>query len=146
MGEERILRPLAAVLGRRLAARESPSAMAEALLDASLAFLEARQRFIAARVPLPLSLHALSVQDEKLVYSGLLPDPGAVFVHPPSDGHSAFEDALRKKWPSAHVDGAAVLAELAGKAAGRLPQPILDIMRSVASQSSMESSTHEVSG
>jgi signal recognition particle receptor subunit beta len=137
---------LAAVLGRRLAARESPIAMAEALLDASLAFVEARQRFIQARVPLPLSLHALSVQDDELVYSGLLPDPGAAFVHPPSDGHTAFEDALRKKWPSAPVDGSAVFAELSGKAAGRLPEPILAIIRSVVGQSSIETSMSEVSG
>lgn len=137
---------LAAVLGRRLAARESPSAMAEALLDASLAFVEACQRFIRARVPLPLSLHALSVQDDKLVYSGLLPDPGAAFVHPPNDGNTAFEDALRKKWPGAPVDGSAVFAELSGKAAGRLPEPILAIIRSVVGQSSTETSTNEVSG
>jgi len=103
-------------------------------------------RFTQARVPLPLSLHALSVQDDKLVYSGLLPDPGAVFVHPPSDGHTAFEDALRKKWPSASIDGGAVFAELSGKAAGRLPEPILEIIRSVAGLSSIETSTNEVSG
>lgn len=137
---------LAAVLGRRLAARESPSAMAEALLDASLAFVEARQRFIQARVPLPLSLHALSVQDDKLVYSGLLPDPGAAFIHPPNDGHTAFEDALRKKWPGAPVDGSAVFAELSSKAAGRLPEPILAIIRSVVGESFIETSTNEVSG
>jgi signal recognition particle receptor subunit beta len=137
---------LAAVLGRRLAARESPSAMAEALLDASLAFVEARQRFIQARVPLPLSLHALSVQDDKLVYSGLLPDPGAAFIHPPSDGHIAFEDALRKKWPGAPGDGSAVFAELSSKAAGRLPEPILAIIRSVVGESFIETSTNEVSG
>jgi hypothetical protein len=137
---------LAAVLGRRLAARESPSAMAEALLDASLAFVEARQRFIQARVPLPLSLHALSVQADELVYSGLLPDPGATFIHPPSDGHTAFEDALRKKWPSAPVDGSAVFAELSSKAAGRLPEPLLAIIRSVVGQSPVEPSASGVSG
>jgi signal recognition particle receptor subunit beta len=137
---------LAAVLGRRLAARESPSAMAEALLDASLAFVEARQRFIQARVPLPLSLHALSVQADELVYSGLLPDPGAAFIHPPSDGHTAFEDALRKKWPSTPVDGSAVFAELSSKAAGRLPEPLLAIIRSVVGQSSVETSANGVSG
>jgi signal recognition particle receptor subunit beta len=137
---------LAAVLGRRLAARESPSAMAEALLDASLAFVEARQRFIQARVPLPLSLHALSVQADELVYSGLLPDPGAAFIHPPSDGHTAFEDALRKKWPNMPVDGSAVFAELSSKAAGRLPEPLLAIIRSVVAQSSVETSANGVSG
>jgi len=137
---------LAAVLGRRLATRESTSALAEALLDASLAFVEARQRFVKARVPLPLSLHALSVQDDKLVYSGLLPDPGAVFVHPANDGHPAFEDALRKKWPGGAVDGSAIFAELSSKAAGRLPDPILAIIRSVVGQSSIETSSNEVSG
>jgi hypothetical protein len=137
---------LAAVLGRRLAARESPSVMAEALLDASLAFVEARQRLIQARVPLPLSLHALSVQDDELVYSGLLPDPGAVFVDPPSDGHAAFEDVLRKKWPSARIDGNAVFAELSAKAAGRLPEPILAIIRSISGQSSIETGADPASG
>ena len=137
---------LAATLGRRLATRESPAVMAEALLDAALGFIDARHRFSAAQVPLPLSLHALSLQDGRVVYSGLLPDPGATFIQHADHGHAAFEDALRQKWPDVTVDGRAVLADLQSKAAGRLPEPILEIIRAVVGHSSIETSTNEVSG
>jgi signal recognition particle receptor subunit beta len=125
---------LATILRPRLGAGESPSEMAGALLDAALGYLDARQRFVEARVPLPLSPHALSFQEGKIVYSGLMPDPGAVFVEPAGNGYAAFQDALRKMWPGAPVDAPAVLAELHGKAAGRLPEPLIEIIRSVVDQ------------
>jgi signal recognition particle receptor subunit beta len=125
---------LATILRPRLGPSESPSEMAGALLDAALGYLDARHRFVEARVPLPLSPHALSFQDGKIVYSGLMPDPGAVFVEPAGNGYAAFQDALRKMWPDATVDAPAVLAELHGKAAGRLPEPLLEIIRSVVGQ------------
>jgi hypothetical protein len=125
---------LATILRQRLGAGESPSEMAGALLDAALGYLDARQRFVEARVPLPLSPHALSFQDGRIVYSGLMPDPGAVFVEPAGNGYAALQDALRKMWPDAPVDAPTVLAELHGKAAGRLPEPLLEIIRSVLGQ------------
>jgi hypothetical protein len=118
----------------RLAAEGSPSAAADALLEATLAYVDARARFMADRVPLPLSPHALSQQGGKVVYSGLMPDPGAVYAEPAGDGYSAFEDALRKILPAAPVDARAVLEELLGKAAGRLPESLLQIMRGVIGQ------------
>jgi signal recognition particle receptor subunit beta len=125
---------LASLLRARLSARPSPSAAAEALLEAALGYLDAHARFIDARVPLPLSPHALSQQDGKIVYSGLMPDPGAAFAEPPGNGYAAFEGALRKLWSDTAVDVQAVLAALHGEAAGRLPEPLLEIIRGVVGQ------------
>jgi signal recognition particle receptor subunit beta len=125
---------LATLLRPRLAGAPAPSAIADALLEASLAYLDARTRFIDARVPLPVSPHALSHQDGRIVYSGLMPDPGAVYADPVGNGYAAFEQALRKMWPAAPTDAQAVLTELNGRAAGRLPEPLLEIIRSVVGQ------------
>jgi hypothetical protein len=122
---------LATVLRPRLAPSESSGAIADALLDAALGYLDAQRRFVQARVPLPLSPHALSFQDGRVVYSGLMPDPGAMFAEPAGNEYAAFQDALRKMWPGTPVDTVAMLAELHGKAAGRLPDPLLEIIRSV---------------
>lgn len=137
---------LATVLRPRLAAGEPPGEMANALLDAALGYFDAHQRFVAAQVPLPLSPHALSFQDGRVVYSGLLPDPGAVFVAPPGDGYGAFYDALRKLWPETTVDAAAVLCELESKAMGRLPEPLLERIRSVVGGQRRASEERGVSG
>lgn len=125
---------LATILRPRLGAGQSASDIAGALLDAALGYLDAQQRFVETRVPLPLSPHALSFQDGQIVYSGLMPDPGAVFVEPAGSGYAAFQEALRKMWPDAPVDARAVLGELQVKAAGRLPEPLLEIIQSVVGQ------------
>jgi signal recognition particle receptor subunit beta len=125
---------LATILRPRLAADEPPGSMSDALLDAALGYLDAHQRFVQARVPLPLSPHALSFQDGRVVYSGLMPDAGAVFAEPAGNGYAAFQDALHKMWPDPKVDASPVLAELRSKAAGRLPEPLLEVIREVMGQ------------
>jgi hypothetical protein len=125
---------LAATLGRLLATPDAPSTVADALIEAAVGYLDARQRFAEAPEPLPLSLHALSVRDGKIVYAGLLPDSGSTLVWPRGDSNAAFGEALRKKWPESPepaVDVLAVVAELQRKAVGRLPEPIVEIIRGV---------------
>jgi hypothetical protein len=126
---------LASSLGRALATREPAAAIAEALLECASGYLDARERFGSAPEPLPLSLHALGLQLGVFVYAGLLPNAGAPLLRPQTDGTAAFEEALRKRWPE-HAAGSvpdvfAVIAELQSKAAGRIPEPIVDVIRNV---------------
>jgi hypothetical protein len=122
---------LATVLRTSLNAEPSPTVAAAALLDASLAFVDARDRFGQARVPLPLALETLSRQDGTIVYAGLMPDPDAVYAEPPGNGAAAFESSLRQAWPDAPCERVALLEELREKAAGKLPEPLLTIIQSV---------------
>jgi signal recognition particle receptor subunit beta len=122
---------LATVLRASLAARPTPGIAAQALLEASLGFLDARDRFSAARVPLPLSLATLSQQDGKIVYAGLLPDPEALYAEPAGNGDPAFESSLMDAWPDVPCDGMALLEALHGAAAGKLPEPMLATIRRV---------------
>jgi hypothetical protein len=120
---------LTSALRTRVAAGPAPGELAEALLDVALGYLDARERFRAARAALPLSPSLLSPEDGKIVYAGLMPDPGSLFTEPTDDGDADLEGALREVLPEASSDTPAVLAELHGKAAGRLPEPLLEIIR-----------------
>jgi hypothetical protein len=125
---------LAVTLGRMLDGGEEPGAVADVLLEVASGYLEAREKFAAAPEPLPLSLQALSAQEGKLVYAGLLPKSDSILPLPPGDSGAAFEEALRRKWPGAlspAIDAGAVVAELQRKAVGRLPDPIVEIIRGV---------------
>jgi hypothetical protein len=122
---------LATVLRASLAARPTPAMAAQALLEASLGFLDARDRFNAARAPLPLSLATLSQQNGTIVYAGLLPDPEASYAEPAGNGDTAFESSLFEAWPDAPCDGVALMEELREAAAGKLPEPMLTIIRRV---------------
>jgi hypothetical protein len=125
---------LAVQLARMLDAGEEPSAVADVLLEIATGYLQAREKFAAAPEPLPLSLQALSAQEGKLVYAGLLPKSESIVPPPARDGAAALDEALRRKWPgslSPSIDAGAVVAELQRKAVGRLPDPIVEIIRDV---------------
>jgi hypothetical protein len=125
---------LAVQLGKMLDAGEEPSAVADVLLEVATGYLQAREKFAAAPEPLPLSLQALSAQEGRLVYAGLLPKSDSILPALAGDGAAALEEALRRKWPgslSASIDAGAVVAELERKAVGRLPDPIVEIIRDV---------------
>jgi hypothetical protein len=124
---------LAGTLGKLLDGAGEPSAVADGLVEVASGYLEARAKFAAAPEPLPLSLQGLSAQEGRFVYAGLLPRSDVPFPIPSGDGE-ALEEALEKRWPgslSPAIDAAAVAAELQLKAAGRLPQPIVEIIRGV---------------
>jgi signal recognition particle receptor subunit beta len=126
---------LAASLAKVLAAREAPSLIAEALVECAAGYLDARERFAALAEPLPLSLHALSAQDDRFVYAGLLPTAGTTLGRPLGDPAAGFEDALRKRWLEAGPDAdvPAIIGALHGKAAGKLPEPIVGVIVNVLS-------------
>lgn len=125
---------LAVQLGKMLDAGDEPSAVADVLLEVATGYLQAREKFAAAPEPLPLSLQALSAQEGRVVYAGLLPKSDSIAPAPAGDGAAALEQALRRKWPGAlspSIDTGAVVAELERKAVGRLPDPIVEIIRDV---------------
>lgn len=123
---------LAGTLGKLLDGSDDPGAVADALLEAAIGYLDARESFAGAPEPLPISLQALSSQAGHFVYSGLLPRSDVSPPKPGDDEVAAFRDALTKRWPEEpSLDARAVLDELERKALGRLPEPMVEIIRGV---------------
>jgi len=125
---------LTATLGRLAVTGDVPSVVADALIETALGYLDAKERFASAPEPLPLAPHAITAQEGRHVYAGLLPNAGSGPARPRNDSDAAFEEALRRRWPESPepaFDAPAVLAEVEIKAGGRLPESILEIIRAI---------------
>jgi hypothetical protein len=112
---------------------DSPEAAAESLFDCATSYWAALKAIRQAPEALPVAFEKVAPQDGTFVYAGLLPR----VVAPPTssqENDADFEDVLRRKLavrppPALHVP--AVLEALRRQAAGRLPDPVLEMICSV---------------